>query len=163
MLLRKATENETTLSFIKMRSLQRIQFIVLNQQKMRNWEAPNKKKNSIGVSENKILIDATVPFRSLGDMRKEEPRWEGQYRASSAMQKNCIRRQGLLTYTWIITKIYIIQCDLQGNDDIIYTFVNMYITFVTPVMDGRNWDQVYKMGVEILRIWRTRQHSWNTT
>ena len=104
MLLRKATENET-LSFIKMRSLQRIQFIVLNQQKIWNWEAPNK-KNSIDVRESKILIDATIPFQSLGDTRKEEPRWEGQYRASSAMQKNCIRRQGLLTYTWIITKIY---------------------------------------------------------
>ena len=28
------------------------------------------KKNSIGVSETKIVIDATIPFQSLGDMRK---------------------------------------------------------------------------------------------
>ena len=29
-----------------------------------------KKKNSIGVSEFKILIDATIPFQSLRDVRK---------------------------------------------------------------------------------------------
>ena len=29
-----------------------------------------QKKNSIGVSENKILIDATISFQSLGNMRK---------------------------------------------------------------------------------------------
>ena len=29
-----------------------------------------KKKNSIGVRETKILMDATIPFQSLGDMRK---------------------------------------------------------------------------------------------
>ena len=44
---------------------------------MRNWEASNK-KNSIRVSKGKIVIDATIPFQNLGDMRKEEPRWEGQ-------------------------------------------------------------------------------------
>ena len=27
-------------------------------------------KSSIGVSDSKILIDATIPFQSLGDMRK---------------------------------------------------------------------------------------------
>ena len=44
--------------------------------------------------------------------------------------------RGLLTYTWIITKIkYIIQCYILSNDDMIYTFVNIYIVFVTPVMD----------------------------
>ena len=29
-----------------------------------------EKKNSIGVSEGKILVDATIPFQSFGDMRK---------------------------------------------------------------------------------------------
>ena len=38
---------------------------------------------------------------------------------------------------------YIIQRDLLSNDDMIYTYVNMYITFVTPVMDVRNSDQVW--------------------
>ena len=28
------------------------------------------KKNSISVTESDILIDATIPFQSLGDMRK---------------------------------------------------------------------------------------------
>ena len=44
----------------------------------------------------------------------------------------------------------------------IYTNVNMYIGFVTPVMDVRV--RVLKMGVEKsilvrLRIWRTGQHN----
>ena len=33
---------------------------------MWNCEAPNK-KSSIGVSESKILIDATIAFQNLGD------------------------------------------------------------------------------------------------
>ena len=33
---------------------------------MWNCEAPNK-KGGIDVSESKILIDATIPFQSLGD------------------------------------------------------------------------------------------------
>ena len=73
--------------------MKRIQFIVLNQQKIGTWEALNK-KNSIAVSENKILKDATIPFQSLGDMRKEEPRREGQYRASCAMQNSVFGGRG---------------------------------------------------------------------
>ena len=50
---------------------------------------------------------------------------------------------------------------IQSNDDMIYTYVNMYIAFV---MDVRDWDQGLKMGVENsilvrLRIWRTGWHT----
>ena len=60
-------------------------------QKIWNRKAWNKKKSSIGVSESKILIDATIQFQSLGIWGNEEPRREGQYRGMhSAMQKSCI-------------------------------------------------------------------------
>ena len=38
------------------------------------------KKSGIDVSESKILIDATIPFKALGIGGNEEPRQEGQYR-----------------------------------------------------------------------------------
>ena len=37
---------------------------------------------------------------------------------------------------------YIIQRYIVSNNDMIYTHVNMYIAFVTPVMDVRDRDQV---------------------
>ena len=36
---------------------------------------------------------------------------------------------------------YIIQRYIVSNNDMIYTHVNMYIAFVTPVMDVRDRDQ----------------------
>ena len=36
-----------------------------------------KKENSIGFSESKIFLDATIPFQSLGIWRNEELRREG--------------------------------------------------------------------------------------
>ena len=39
-------------------------------------------KNSIGVSDSKILIDATIPLWSLGDMRK----WGAQTRRSRSAE-----------------------------------------------------------------------------
>ena len=56
------------------------------------------KKNGIGVSESKILIDTKILFQSLCDMRTKEPRQEGQYWASSMMQKKLYKGKGLLTY-----------------------------------------------------------------
>ena len=56
------------------------------------------KKIVFGVSESKILIDATIPFQSLCDMRTKEPRQEGQYWASSMMPKSCLGGEGLLIY-----------------------------------------------------------------
>ena len=51
--------------------------------------------------------------------------------------------RGLLAHTWIMTEIkYIIQRYTLSDDDMIYTYVNMYIAFVTPVMDVRDRDQV---------------------
>ena len=47
--------------------------------------------------------------------------------------------EGLLTYTMIKTEIkYIMQGYILSDDDLIYTYVNMYITFMTPVMDVRD-------------------------
>ena len=37
---------------------------------------------------------------------------------------------------------YIIQSFILSDDHTIYTYVNMYIAFVTPVMDVRDRDQV---------------------
>ena len=36
----------------------------------------------------------------------------------------------------------IIQCYILTDDDMIYTYVNMYMAFVTPDMDVRDQDQV---------------------
>ena len=67
---------------------------------MWNCEAPSK-KNSIGVSESKILIDATIPFQSLGIWQNEEPKWEGQYRGILWHKKAVLRVEGLLTYIYM--------------------------------------------------------------
>ena len=57
------------------------------------------------------------------------------------MQKAVFRGGGgYSTYTWIITEI--IQRYILSDDDTIYTSVNVYITFVTPVLDVRDRDQV---------------------
>ena len=37
---------------------------------------------------------------------------------------------------------YIIQQYILSDDDMIYTYVNIYIAFVTPVMDVRDRDQI---------------------
>ena len=37
---------------------------------------------------------------------------------------------------------YIIEQYILSDDDMIYTYVNIYIVFVTPVMDVRDRDQV---------------------
>ena len=51
--------------------------------------------------------------------------------------------EGLLTYTYINTEIkYIIQRYILSDDDMIYTHANMYIAFVTPVIDVRDRDLV---------------------
>ena len=48
--------------------------------------------------------------------------------------------EGLLTYTMIKTEIkYITQGYILSDDDLIYyTYVNMYIAFMTPVTDVRD-------------------------
>ena len=76
----------------------------------------------------------------------KEPRREGQYRGSRS--KNAVFSgggggEGLLTYTYINTEIkYIIQRYILSDDDMIYTHANMYIAFVTPVIDVRDRDLV---------------------
>ena len=66
-LLLKATENET--EFYQKEELEEnsnYSFKPIEDVKLRSTE----KKNSNGVSESKILVDATIPFQSFGDMRK---------------------------------------------------------------------------------------------
>ena len=75
----------------------------------------------------------------------KEPRREGQYRSSRS--KNAVFSrgggEGLLTYKYISTEIkYIIQRYILSDDDMIYTHANMYIAFVTPVIDVRDRDLV---------------------
>ena len=77
----------------------------------------------------------------------KEPRREGQYRGSRS--KNAVFSRGggggkgLLTYTYISTEIkYIIQRYILSDDDMIYPHANMYIAFVTPVIDVRDRDLV---------------------
>ena len=75
----------------------------------------------------------------------KEPRREGQYRGSRS--KNAVFSggggEGLLTYKYISTEIkYMIQRYILSDDDMIYTHANMYIAFVTPVIDVRDRDLV---------------------
>ena len=49
---------------------------------------------------------------------------------------------GLLTCAWIITEIYHPTLYLLTDDDMFYTYVNMYIAFVIHVMDVGDRDQV---------------------
>ena len=83
--------------FYKKKELKRIQFIVWNQ-----WEGLNK-KNSIGVSQIKILVDATIPFQiKPWEWRNEKLRREGQYRGIPRCKIAVFTVEGWLTYTWII-------------------------------------------------------------
>ena len=72
------------------------------------WERHQIKKNSIGVSESKILIDATIrSFKALGYEAMKNPDEEVNTEACIPQCKKAVfRGKGLLTYTWIITKIY---------------------------------------------------------
>ena len=67
---------------------------------MWDWEVRNE-KNSIGVSESKILRDATIHFKALGMWENKEPRREGQYRGILWHKKAVFRVEGLLTYIYM--------------------------------------------------------------
>ena len=77
-------------------------------QKIWNREASNKKKSSIGVSESKILIDATIrSFKALGYEAMNNPDEKVNIEACIPRCKKALfSGEGLLTYAWIITKIY---------------------------------------------------------
>ena len=62
---------------------------------MWNWEAP-KKKNSNGVSESKILVDATIPFQSFGEMQNRDEKVN-----IGAFRDAVFRGEGLLTYIYV--------------------------------------------------------------
>ena len=73
-------------------------------------------------------------------------------------KKKVFRREGLPTHRYVNNNQnnYIIQHYILSDDDMIHTYVNMYIVFVTPVMDD--------MGVENsilvrLRNWRAGRHT----
>ena len=67
-LLLKATENET--EFYKKEELEENSNYSFKPIKDVKLISTKEKKNSIGVSESKILMDATIPFQNFGDMRK---------------------------------------------------------------------------------------------
>ena len=76
----------------------------------------------------------------------KEPRREGQYRGSRSKNAVFSRGEGgggrvYSPIYQIRTEIkYIIQRYILSDDDMIYTHANMYIAFVTPVIDVRDRD-----------------------
>ena len=55
-----------------------------------------EKKNSIGVSESKILVDATIPFQSFEEMQKRDEKVN-----IGAFHDAVFRGEGLLTYRYV--------------------------------------------------------------
>ena len=93
--------------------------------------------DSIGVSESDNSISKPWGYE---EMKNPDERVNiGAVEAKNAVFSG----EGLLTYTMIKTEIkYIMQGYILSDDVLIYTYVNMYIAFMTPVMDVRDWDQV---------------------
>jgi len=87
----KATENET-LNFIKKGELKENSIYSFKQIEDTEIETYQIKKNSIGVSESKILIDATIPFqiKPWGYEEMKNPDEKVNIGGHSMMQKSCI-------------------------------------------------------------------------
>ena len=93
--LLKETEQENLNFNKKRRSWKRIQFIVLNNKKHRI------KKNSIGVSQRKILVDATISYQ-VKPWRYEEMKNSDEkvnIKAFRDVRKRYLGGDGLLNYT----------------------------------------------------------------
>ena len=100
-------------------------------------------------------------FKALGIQGNEESRREGQYRGS--LNKNFVFRRGgggggggLRNYTGIITgSKYIIQRYTLSDDDMIYTYVNMYML----ATDTRSNNESRTKHFGQAQIWRTGRHT----
>ena len=90
-----------------------------------------------------FLLDATIPFQ-WGYEEIKNPGEKGNIGEVEAKTLYLVGGgEGLLTYTYIRTEIkYIIQRYILSDNDMIYTHANMYIAFVTPVIDVRDRDLV---------------------
>ena len=81
--------------------------------------------------------------KALGIRGNEEPRREGQYRGSRSKNAVFIIEGRTHLYMKINrNKIYHPTLYILSGDGMIYTNANMYIAFLTPVMDDRDRGQV---------------------
>ena len=83
-------------------------------------------------------------FETLGIWGNEETWREGQYRGILRCKKAVCRKEGLLTYMWIITEIYPPTLYSKRYDDF---FSSIYI--------------FYKPFILYYKIWRWRCYLWN--